>query len=160
MNISFGNNSIDISPIIDTYSIKQDFIKNCNTDNVLYPNIDELGNQKFNIILPFIIMIIGILITVFTFIKSAPEEKQNDEPGKPKERSYIVFIILIILCILCALFGLYGIYLYIYIYYPEYNKWFEKLSPDCKKKYNFILNIQELENERARLRNHYNNYRV
>jgi NADH:ubiquinone oxidoreductase subunit 5 (subunit L)/multisubunit Na+/H+ antiporter MnhA subunit len=150
MNISFGNNSIGITPIIDTYSIKQDFIKNCNTDNKLYPNIDELGNPKFNIILPFIIMIICIMIMVFTFIKSAPEKTPSDDPEKPKERPYIVIISLIILCILCVLFGLYGIYLYIYIYYPEYDKWFKNLSPGCKDKHKLIINLQELENEKAR----------
>lgn len=135
----------------DPNSIKQDFLMNCKTNNALYPNTDELGNPKFNIILPFIIMIIGIVIAVFTFIKSAPEVDKNNVEEKPKDRPYIVFISLVILCIFSALFGLYGIYLYIYIYKPEYKKWFNNLSGDCKDKHNLIQNLQELENQKARL---------
>jgi NADH:ubiquinone oxidoreductase subunit 5 (subunit L)/multisubunit Na+/H+ antiporter MnhA subunit len=150
MNISFGNNSIGISPIIDTYSIKQDFLTNCKTNNALYPNTDELGNPTFNIILPFIIMIIGIIITVFTFIKSKPEVDKNNVEEKPKDKPYSVFLSLIIF-ILSVLFGLYGLYLYNYIYKPEYNKWSKNLSENCKDKLELLQNIERLNYEHERL---------
>lgn len=147
MNISFGDTSFSGRPYVDLDRIKQEFIKDC-PDYKLFPNIDEFGNQTFNTIYPFIIMIIGIIIIIFTFMKSAPGV---DDKGLPKERPYIIYISLFVLCILCVLFGLYGIYLYIYIYYPEYNKWLEKLTPKCKETHNTILHVQAIENERSRL---------
>ncbi len=43
MNINIGIPGI--SPVIDTFSMKQRFFKECKVDNILYPNLDELAIQ-------------------------------------------------------------------------------------------------------------------
>jgi dipeptide/tripeptide permease len=129
--------------------MKEEFFKKCKVDNILYPNLDGLGNQNFNILWPFIVTIIGIIITVFTFIKTKPVI-YGTEKEKQKERPYYIFS-LIVLTALTALFGFYGIYLYIFTYLPESNKWLNSLTPDCQTKRESIVVAQAMQNAQDEL---------
>lgn len=152
MNIGIPGMNLGITGIstgINTFAMKEEFFKKCKVDNILYPNLDGLGNQNFNILWPFIVMIIGIIITVFTFIKTKPVI-DGSEKEKEKQRPYYIFS-LIVLIALTALFGFYGIYLYIFKYSPEYTKWLNSLSPDCQTKRESIVVAQAMQNAQDEL---------
>ena len=147
MNIGIPGMNLGITGIstgINTFAMKEEFFKKCKVDNILYPSLDGLGNQNFNTLWPFIVTIIGIIITVFTFIKTKPVI-DGSEKEKEKQRPYYIFS-LIVLIALTALFGFYGIYLYIFKYYPEYTKWLNGLSSDCQTKRESIVVAQAMQN--------------
>ena len=144
MNINIGIPGISAG--IDIFPMKQRFFKECKVDSILYPNLDELGNPNFNTLWPFIVMIIGIIITIFTYIQTKPII-DGSEKEKQKEKPYYIFS-LIVLTALCALFGFYGIYLYIFKYNPEYNKWEKSLTPDCVAQRKSIVDAQRQNDQR------------
>ena len=152
MNIGIPGMNLGITGVstgINTFAMKEDFFKKCKVDNILYPNLDGLGNPNFNTIWPFIVTIIGIIITVFTFIKTKPII-DGTEKEKQKVRPYYIFS-LIVLTALTALFGFYGIYLYILTYLPESNKWLNSLTPDCQTKRESIVVAQAMQNAQDEL---------
>ena len=152
MNIGIPGMNLGIPGIttgVNTFAMKEEFFKKCKVDNILYPNLDGLGNPNFNILWPFIVTVIGIIITVFTFIKTKPII-DGTEKEKQKVRHYYIFS-LIVLTALTALFGFYGIYLYIFTYLPESNKWLNSLTPDCQTKRESIVVAQAMQNAQDEL---------
>jgi len=150
MNINIGiggNNPFDtIGPSYktDINNKKKEFREKCTSKNT-YSNLDEFGNPNFNTMWPVIVMIIGIIITGFIFNKT---KFITDVTGIQIENPYIVFISLIIVS---ALFGIYAIYLYVYKYSPEYNKWLNSLSSECKTLSISLADTQAKQNEQDRL---------
>ena len=152
MNIGIPGMNLGITGIstgINTFAMKEEFFKKCKVDNILYPSLDGLGNQNFNTLWPFIVTIIGIIITVFTFIKTKPVI-DGSEKEKEKQRPYYIFS-LIVLTALTALFGFYGIYLYIFKYLPESNKWLNGLTSDCQTLHGSIKVAQAMQDAQDRL---------
>jgi hypothetical protein len=149
MNIGIPGMNLGIPGItmgVNTFAMKEEFFKKCKVDNILYPNLDGLGNPNFNILWPFIVTVIGIIITVFTFIKTKPVI-DGTEKEKQKDRPYYIFSLIV----LTALFGFYGIYLYIFTYWPESKKWLNSLTSDCQTKRESIEVAQAMQDAQDRL---------
>ena len=143
MNIIFGSNAnvgMDLKP---------GFVADYGKYSASYGHLDSLGNQKFNTQWPYIVIIVGIILSIVTFIAATPEK--DAKTGLPKERTSMqqIYLGLTWLFILCTIFGSgYGLYLYFAIYLPEYYKWFDSLPADAKGRLGMILTIDKIkENE-------------
>ncbi len=121
-----------------------------------FVHVDPLGNQKFNTQWPILVIIIGIILSVFAYIGSRPDK--DEKTGESKERTGLQKFLLGLtwLFILCAIFGAgYGAYLYFAIYLPEYFKWFETLPIEAKGKLGMITTIDKVSsNQETMTRKH------
>ena len=145
LNFSFGNNQ---SVGLD---LKSRFVSDYGRYAESYNHIDNLGNQKFNTQWPYLVLVVGVILSIITFIASSPEK--DAKTGLPKERTNMQKILLGLtwLFVLSSVFGAgYGLYLYFAIYLPEYYKWLESLPSDAKGKLGMIATVDRLEaNEKA-----------
>jgi hypothetical protein len=139
LNFIFGNSQ---SVGLD---LKSGFISDYGKYSSSYNNIDYFGNQKFNTLWPYLVLVVGIILSIITFIASNPTK--DTKMGPPKERSSMqkLYLGLGWLFVLISVFGAgYGLYLYFTIYLPEYYKWFESLPVDAKGKLAMIESIDAL----------------
>ncbi len=144
LNISFGNQNVGLD-------MKSRFISDYGQYSQSYSYLDPLGKQKFNTQWPYLVLVIGIILSIITFIAASPEK--DPKTGQLKERTGMqkFYYGLAWLCVLCSVFGAgYGVYLYFAIYLPEYYKWFETLPSEAKGKLAMISTIDQIEaNNRA-----------
>lgn len=139
LNLIFGNSQ---SVGLD---LKSGFIADYGKYSESYNNIDHFGNQKFSTTWPYLVLAVGIILSIITFVASNPTK--DTQMGPPKERSDMqkFYLGLAWLCVLISVFGAgYGLYLYFTMYLPEYYKWFESLPVDAKGKLATIEAIDRL----------------
>ena len=137
--------------------LKSQFVADYGKLSSSFQHIDPLGNQKFNTQWPLIVLIVGIILSVLTWVVSKPEK--DSETGKEKERTGLQKFLLGLswLFILCSVFGAgYGAYLYFAIYLPEYFKWFNGLPLEAKTKLGMISTIDTIKSKEMSDRQRFN----
>ena len=138
-NVNFGlSNAIGMD-------LKSQFVADYGTYSSKFDHLDPLGYQKINTQWPILVVIVGIILAVLTWVGSKPSK--NEKTGQDNERTGMQKFLLGLswLFILCSVFGVgYGSYLYFAVYLPEYFKWFEMLPRDAKTRLGMISTIDKL----------------
>jgi len=137
--------------------LKSQFVSNYGNLSTGFAHIDPLGKQKFNTLWPLIVLVVGIILAIMTYIGSKPDK--DEKTGKEKERTGMKKFLLGLswLFILCSVFGAgYGAYLYFAIYLPEYFKWFESLPTNAKTQLGMITTIDSIKSKEMSDRERFN----
>lgn len=137
--------------------LKSQFVADYGRLSSSFNHIDPLGNQKINTQWPLIVLIVGIILAILTWVGSKPET--DDKTGKEKERTGMQKFLLGLswLFILCSVFGAgYGAYLYFAIYLPEYFKWFDGLPLEAKTRLGMISTIDSIKSKEVSDRERFN----
>lgn len=137
--------------------LKTQFVSNYGNLSTGFAHIDSLGNQKFNTQWPLLVLIVGIILAILTYVGSKPEK--DEKTGKDKDRTPMQKFLLGLtwLFILSSVFGAgYGAYLYFAIYLPEYFKWFESLPASAKTQLGMISTIDSIKSKEISDRDKFN----
>ncbi len=137
--------------------LKTQFVSNYGNLSTGFTHIDPLGNQKFNTQWPLLVLIVGIILAILTYVGSKPEK--DEKTGKVKDRTPMQKFLLGLswLFILSSVFGAgYGAYLYFAIYLPEYFKWFESLPTSAKTQLGMISTIDSIKSKEMSDRDRFN----
>lgn len=140
--MSFVN--VGLSNVIGA-DLKSQFVATYGVYSTNFIHLDPLGNQKINTQWPILVVIVGVILSVLTWVGSKPSK--NEKTGKDNDRTIMQKFLfgLSWLFMLCSVFGVgYGSYLYFLVYLPEYFKWFEILPIDAKTRLGMISTISNI----------------
>ena len=182
-------NTVNAMTVSKELDVKTSFIKDCGTESLKYFTLDPLGNFriKWPLYVAISCLILGILLlivssntiastntnTVTSANTTAPSKiiasantntntntivpVQSEEKSTAKKIGTTIGWIFIIASLMA---GTYNSILYLFFYLPQYYKWFDGLSADCKLsvgKIGMINALQaELRNDQSRQMNNYN----
>ena len=130
-----------------------DFINKYGKTTLSYDKLDQLGNIKSkNFFLFFFILAIVLCILSFVF-----HSKTSDSVNPSLTNKVLYYLGWVFLIIIITMLG-YSSYFYFFLYLPQYNEWFKKLSVDAQTDLAKIYSLSEVVNQaNNRNRNGYGN---
>jgi hypothetical protein len=138
MNISFNVNPSNLISSNSATS-KMEFVKNYGTLSGNYNNLTPLGEQK-NVWFYFVLILSLILTGVFFHLSR--EERDASGNVKEKTTSKKIYKILAWMFVgVSSILAIYSGYMYLFVYSPQYNEWFNSLPKDARTQLNIIKNL-------------------
>ncbi len=139
MSFIFNPTKLAVNQLVTN---KLNFINTYGASTMNYDRLTATGEQKYAWF--YFIPVLTIITTIILFAKSVQKVDENNNPIERTTIEKTLRILAWISLIICVLSLIYSGYMYLFMYLPQYNKWFNELPIDAKQQLKMINSLESV----------------